>query len=85
MERETCTMDGGGLTRGLRGERKNPAMKIVFASPRVVDYGSISEHTFARAQIPTNICVPAGNPHQNKQGDWRICQLDKFCEYSCPS
>ena len=60
-------------------------MKIVFGSPRVVDYGSISEHTFARAQIPTNICVPAGNPHQNKQGDWRICQLDKFCEYSCPS
>jgi hypothetical protein len=60
-------------------------MKIVFSSPKVVDYGSISEHTFARAQIPSNICVPAGNPHQNKQGDWRICQLDKFCEYSCPS
>ena len=60
-------------------------MKIVFASPQVVDYGSISEHTFARAQIPTTICVPAGNPHQNKQGDWRICHLDKFCEYSCPS
>jgi hypothetical protein len=81
---QTCTIAGGGLTRGL-GAKGKPSMKIVFASPTVVDYGSISEHTFARAQIPSNICVPAGNPHQNKQGDWRICQLDKFCEYSCPS
>jgi hypothetical protein len=51
----------------------------------VVDYGSISAHTFARAQIPSTLCTPDPNPHQNKQGDWRICQLDKFCEYSCPS
>lgn len=53
--------------------------------PQVVDYGSISAHTFSRAQIPSSICTPDPNPHQNKQGDWRICQLDKFCEYSCPS
>jgi hypothetical protein len=50
-----------------------------------VDYGSISAHTFSRAQLPSSFCTPDPNPHQNKQGDWRICQLDKFCEYSCPS
>jgi hypothetical protein len=60
-------------------------MKIRYAAPEVVDYGSISAHTFARAQIPQNICTPDANPHQNKQGDWRVCHLDKFCEYSCPS
>jgi hypothetical protein len=56
-----------------------------FTPPEVVDYGSISAHTFSRAQIPSTICAPDPNPHQNKQGDWRICHLDKFCEYSCPS
>ena len=61
------------------------ALKINFTPPEVVDYGSISAHTFSRAQIPSNICTPDANPHQNKQGDWRICHLDKFCEYSCPS
>jgi hypothetical protein len=60
-------------------------MKRTFSAPEVVDYGSISAHTFARAQIPTSICVPDPNPNQNKQGDFRICKLDKFCEYSCPS
>ena len=61
------------------------AMKTTFTSPAVVDYGSISAHTFSRAQVPSSFCTPDPNPHQNKQGDWRICQLDKFCEYSCPS
>jgi hypothetical protein len=60
-------------------------MKTTFIRPQVVDYGSISAHTFARAQIPTTICTPDPKPHQNKQGDSRICQLDKFCEYPCPS
>jgi hypothetical protein len=64
---------------------KVEVMKITFAPPRVVDYGSISAHTFSRAQIPTNVCTPSPNANQNKQGDWRICHLDKFCEYSCPS
>jgi len=65
--------------------RKVDAMKVSYAPPRVMDYGSISAHTFSRAQIPSNVCTPAPNSHQNKQGDWRICHLDKFCEYSCPS
>ena len=60
-------------------------MNTSFTPPLVVDYGSISAHTFARAQIPSTVCTPDPNPHQNKQGDWQICQLDKFCEYSCPS
>ncbi|HEU4451091.1 MAG TPA: hypothetical protein VFR63_14070 [Gaiellaceae bacterium] len=59
-------------------------MKVRFASPRVVDFGSIAAHTFARAQL-SGACVPDPNPNQNKQGDLRICKLDKFCEYSCPS
>jgi hypothetical protein len=59
-------------------------MKTSFIPPKVVDYGSISAHTFARAQISA-FCTPDANPHQNKQGDWRVCHLDKFCEYSCPS
>lgn len=60
-------------------------MRITFESPQVVDYGSISAHTFARAQIPVTVCIPDPNPNQNKQGDTRVCKLDKFCEYSCPS
>jgi len=60
-------------------------MKITYESPQVLDYGSISAHTFARSQIPTAACVPDPNPNQNKQGDTRVCKLDKFCEYSCPS
>ena len=68
-----------------KGDHGKATMKIEFSAPQVMDYGSISAHTFARAQIPQNICTPDANPHQNKQGDWRVCHLDKFCEYSCPS
>ena len=71
-----------GISEG--GTTEGAAVKT-FTPPEVVDYGSISTHTFSRAQIPSSICTPDPNPHQNKQGDWRICQLDKFCEYSCPS
>ena len=60
-------------------------MKIAYESPAVVDFGSITAHTFARAQLPAGVCTPDPNPNQNKQGDWRVCKLDKFCEYSCPS
>lgn len=60
-------------------------LTVPFESPTVVDYGSITSHTFARAQIPITVCIPDPNPNQNKQGDFRVCQLDKFCEYSCPS
>jgi hypothetical protein len=72
-----------GISEGATMEGQ--AVKTRFTPPTVVDYGSISAHTFSRAQVPSSFCTPDPNPHQNKQGDWRICQLDKFCEYSCPS
>lgn len=67
----------------LRARSVN-ALNGTYEPPRISDYGSIVENTFARAQIP-EICIPDPNPSQNKQGDFRVCELDKFCEYSCPS
>jgi hypothetical protein len=58
-------------------------MDEIYQAPAIVDYGSILDHTFERAQIPITICTP--EPQGNKQGDFRVCELDKFCEYSCPS
>jgi hypothetical protein len=40
----------------------------------VVEYGSISAHTFTRAG--------GDGP---KLGDWQVCRLDRFGEYSCSS
>ena len=57
-------------------------MKEIYLSPAIIDYGSILDHTFARAHLSG--CVPDPNPNQNKQGDTRVCEIDKFCEYSCP-
>jgi hypothetical protein len=82
---KTRTMSARGPTGGPDAAKGPLGMKITYESPGVVDYGSITAHTFARAQIPTTICVLDPNPHQNKQGDFRVCGLDKFCEYSCPS
>ena len=59
-------------------------MRETYSPPAIIDYGSIRDNTFARAHIPLSVCVPDPNPHQNKQGDYRVCELDKFCEYSCP-
>jgi hypothetical protein len=59
---------------------------VAYESPAVTDFGSISEHTFARSGI-TGTDPTTGQPCQtfsNKQGDFRVCELDKFCEYSCP-
>jgi hypothetical protein len=57
-----------------------------YEAPVVIDYGSISEHTYARSGI-TGINPVTGKAcatFSNKQGDFRVCELDKFCEYSCP-
>lgn len=45
-----------------------------YEAPALVEYGSISAHTFTRAG--------GDGP---KQGDWQVCTLDKFGEYSCSS
>ncbi len=46
-----------------------------YEAPRVVDYGSITQHTFTRSPAP---CGPNPPPK-----DFRVCELDKFCEYTC--
>jgi len=61
--------------------------KMSYEPPAVTDFGSISEHTFSRSGI-TGINAETGSPcatFSNKRGDFRVCELDKFCEYSCPS
>jgi hypothetical protein len=55
---------------------------MAYEPPAVIDFGSISKHTFQRSGISGPGCVPLGR--SNKQGDFRVCELDKFCEYSCP-
>jgi hypothetical protein len=58
-----------------------------YEPPAVKDFGSISNHTFARSGI-TGVNPQTGvacRTFSNKQGDFRVCELDKFCEYSCPS
>lgn len=45
-----------------------------YESPRIVDYGPITAHTFTRAG--------GTGP---KLGDWQVCRLDKQQEYSCTS
>jgi hypothetical protein len=58
-----------------------------YESPKIVDFGSILENTFARSGI-TGTNPETGKlcwTFSNKQGDFRVCELDKFCEYSCPS
>jgi hypothetical protein len=82
---KTSTILASGLPWETPCQKDGEDMRITFESPQVVDYGSISAHTFARAQIPITVCIPDPNPNQNKQGDTRVCKLDKFCEYSCPS
>jgi hypothetical protein len=60
---------------------------MTYEPPAVIDFGSISKHTFARSGI-TGFNPQTGQPcatFSNKQGDTRVCELDKFCEYSCPS
>jgi hypothetical protein len=48
--------------------------KPKYEAPTLVEYGSISAHTFTRAG--------GGGP---KVGDWQVCTTDKFGEYSCSS
>jgi hypothetical protein len=49
-------------------------MKIPYSPPRIVDHGSITQHTFTRAG--------GDGP---KVGDWQVCKTDKYGEYSCTS
>lgn len=44
---------------------------VRYEKPVVIDYGSISEHTFTRC---------GGDEHPK---DWQTCALDKFDECSC--
>lgn len=45
-----------------------------YEKPAIVDYGPITAHTFTRAG--------GSGP---KVGDWQVCKLDKFQEFSCPT
>jgi len=70
----------------LCGPRWGEEKTLHYEPPIVKDFGSITQHTFARSGI-TGINPQTGVPcstFSNKQGDFRVCELDKFCEYTCP-
>jgi hypothetical protein len=56
-----------------------PPKPIVYAAPEIIDYGSISDHTFTRS-LPAAACGAKDPPK-----DMQPCRLDKFCEWTCLS
>jgi hypothetical protein len=56
--------------RVILADRQNETKP--YEKPVIVDYGSITAHTFTRAG--------GSGP---KVGDWQVCKLDKQQEYSC--
>jgi len=46
-----------------------------YEAPKVVDYGSIAEHTFTRC--------PGGDPNADMPKDFMVCEHDKHGECSC--
>jgi hypothetical protein len=55
-----------------------------YSAPSIKDLGSIAEHTFGEGDTnPNNPAVRMGLGPSSK--DHRVCKLDDFGEYSCPS
>ena len=61
---------GVGLDPRIRGR---DGMR--YEAPKVVDYGSIAEHTFTRC--------PGGDPNADIPKDFMVCEHDKHGECSC--